>query len=806
MIYPTAFEQKIGFDRIRTMLQSLCQFELGKEEVEKICFSTDYDVVANGISLTAEMHNLLNTPTLNLPLGAMSDLREMLGRIRLEGLYLDENELDTIRKTLSTTILLVAFLNQLDATQFPLLNQLQQTTNIVQFQTISKHIDSILDRFGKIKDNASPELARIRRELTSSQGSVSRTLNAILRQAQADGIVDKDVAPTLREGRLVIPVPPMYKRKLGGIVHDESATGKTVYIEPTAVVEANNHIRELENEERREIINILRRTSDIIRPIVPDILDAQLFLGKVDFLHAKACLAQQIGAIKPAIQHRPTIDWYSATHPLLLLSLRSKGETIVPLNIRLDNKHRILLISGPNAGGKSVCLKTVALLQYMLQCGLLIPLADKSRMGLFKNIFIDIGDEQSIENDLSTYSSHLLNMKYFVKHSNVDTLLLIDEFGTGTEPQIGGAIAQATLEQLCQSGAFGVITTHYQNLKHFAQDTDGIINGAMLYDRQQLRPLFQLSIGKPGSSFAIEIARKTGLPEQIVRKAQELVGSDYVDYDKHLQDIARDKRYWEQKRQTIHEREKELNERIAYYEKEISQLRETRRQMIEQARQEAADLLQKSNATIEHTIQQIKEAQAEKNQTRQARKKIEQLKSKIEHQQSKGQKQGQNKGTTASTTTPLSVGCDVRITDRNMNGIVLELNDKKALVAIGDIKTWITTNKLEFIPPEKVKRTQQVRIHQLNTAATKIQQKTLTFNSTLDVRGMRADDALQAVTYFLDDATMVNAKEVRILHGTGNGILRQLIREYLPTYPLVESFKDEHVDFGGAGITVVKLE
>ncbi len=804
MIYPAAFEQKIGFDRIRTMLKDLCHFQLGKEEVEKICFSADYDVILNHVSLTGEMLAVISDPTLTIPLGAMADLREMLSRIRIEGLFLDEVELNTLRKTLNTSLLLIGFLQQLDSECFPLLNRLPQTTHTSHFQIISKHIDSILDRYGKIKDNASPELAHIRRELTASQGSVSRTLNAILRQVQAEGLVDKDVTPTLREGRLVIPVPPMYKRKIGGIVHDESATGKTVYIEPTAVVEANNHIRELENDERREIINILRETSNLIRPVIPDILDSQAFLGTVDFIHAKACFAKQINAQSPIIQRKPVIEWYSATHPLLLLSLRSKNEEVVPLNIRLDNKHRLLLISGPNAGGKSVCLKTVALLQYMLQCGLLVPLADNSRMGLFKNIFIDIGDEQSIENDLSTYSSHLLNMKYFVKHSNQDTLLLIDEFGTGTEPQIGGAIAQATLERLCQSRAFGVITTHYQNLKHFAQDTEGIVNGAMLYDRQQLRPLFQLSIGKPGSSFAIEIARMTGLPEDIVRKAQELVGTDYTDYDKHLQDIARDKRYWEQKRQTIHEREKELNERIAYYESEIAKLRDTRRQMLEQARQEASALLQQSNATIEHTIQQIKEAQAEKQQTRQARQQIEQLKSRLERRPAKG-KNGKTTESEQQSAT-LVVGCNVRLTDRNMNGIIIELNDKKALVAIGDIKTWIPLNKLEYIEAGKAKRTQQITIRQLNTAATKIQQKTLTFKSTLDVRGMRADEALQAVTYFLDDATMVSAKEVRILHGTGNGILRQIIRDYLPTHPMVVSFKDEHVDFGGAGITVVKLD
>ena len=813
MIYPAGLEHKIGFDHIRTMLKALCNFHLGKEEIDDMTFSASYDEVLYNISITQEMLVAVSDQSLNIPTTNMYDLREMLSRIRIEGLFLDETELGTLRKTLNAQKQLNTFLHSLDTERFPLLKNVSvvqsskyrkqkdvQLSENFDFSSLLKSIDSILDKFGHIKDNASPELARIRRELTASQGSVSRALNSILRQAQADGIVDKDVSPTLREGRLVIPVPPMYKRKLGGIVHDESASGKTVFIEPTAVVEANNHIRELENDERREIICILQNISALIRPQIPDILDSQLFLGYIDFLHAKALFARQINAIAPTIQRKPIIDLHDAVHPLLWMSKQKEGKQVVPLNIRLDGKYRIVLISGPNAGGKSVCLKTVALLQYMLQCGMLVPVREDSRMGLFADMFIDIGDEQSIENDLSTYSSHLLNMKYFVKHSNPATLLLIDEFGTGTEPQIGGAIAQATLERLCQSGAYGVITTHYQNLKHFAQDTEGIINGAMLYDRQKLEPLFQLSIGKPGSSFAIEIARKTGLPEDIIRKAQDLVGTDYTDYDKHLQDIARDRRYWEEKRRQIHEKEKQLNEQIAHYEAEMAKIKQTRRELLEQAREQASSLLQKTNATIEQTIREIKESQAEKQQTRQAREKVERLKAKVEKQQNHRQQPSHN-----NKKQNIEIGCDVRVTDRNMNGIVLELTDKKALVAIGDIKTWIALANLERVSGQAVKKAQNITIRQLNSAATQIHQRTLTFKSQLDVRGMRADEALQAVTYFLDDATMVGAHEVRILHGTGNGILRQLIRQQLPTYPQVASFRDEHVDFGGAGITIVEL-
>ena len=821
MIYPDSFEQKIGFDRIRTMLRTLCSFQLGQEQIDKMTFSASIQTIRQNAEITAEMLAVINDPSLTIPTGNISDLRDLLSRIKIEGLYLDETELNILRATLTTTQQLFIFLNSLDRQRFPRLTDFTTQSGNLSFPQITALIDSILDKFGHIKDNASTELQRIRRELTASQGSVSRALNTILRQAQADGIVEKDVTPTLREGRLVIPVPPMYKRKLGGIVHDESASGKTVYIEPTAVVEANNRIRELESEERREIIRILREVSDQIRPHIPTLLDSQLFLGQIDFIHAKARFAKKINAILPVIQSKPTINIRDAIHPLLWLSFESKidNHSVVPLNIRLDGKYRIVLISGPNAGGKSVCLKTVALLQYMLQCGMLVPLKENSEMGIFKNIFIDIGDEQSIENDLSTYSSHLLNMKFFVRHSSPETLILIDEFGSGTEPQIGGAIAQATLEKLCESKAYGVITTHYQNLKHFAQDTEGIINGAMLYDRQKLQPLFQLSIGKPGSSFAIEIARKTGLPEDIIRKAQDLVGTDYTDYDKHLQDIARDRRYWEQKRQQIHEKEKQLNQQIEHYEAEMAKIKQTRREILDQARDEASDLLRQSNATIEQTIKEIKEAQADKKQTRQARQKVERLKEEVSGRKS----EITNNRQASAQSNPrrsdprhiwreinqqeaplLSIDDNVKIKNRNLIGKILELNGKKALVAIGDVKTWLAIDDLERTT-QQTKNEQKITIRQLNTATTQIQQTTLNFRSQLDVRGMRADEALQAVMYFLDDATMVGAHQVRILHGTGNGILRQLIREYLPTYAQVASFRDEHVDFGGAGITVVEL-
>ena len=615
MIYPQNIEQKIDFQVIRDGLKGCCMSTLGKERVDDMQWLTHYPTVRDLLARVREMMNLLTDPALTFPQGEIYDLREALARIRIEGLYMDEAELFSLRKLLDYAVMLDRFFSTLDKSKCPLLSAESALTS--QVATLNA-IDRILDRYGKMRDNASPELARIRKEISASQGSVSRALNAILRQAQAEGILDKDTTPTLREGRLVLPVPPAYKRKIGGIVHDESATGKTVFIEPQQVVEANNRIRELEGEERRERIRILLEITALIRPNIPHILHTENYLGEVDFLRAKALFAIDLHAIVPELSKRPMIDWREAYHPVLLINFRRQGKAVVPLTIRLTD-NRILVISGPNAGGKSVCLKTVALLQYMLQCGLPVPMNEASTMGFFKQLLIDIGDEQSIEDDLSTYSSHLRNMKHFVRYANEHTLLLIDEFGTGTEPAIGGAIAEAVLSQLNMQKAYGVVTTHYGNLKHLAEQTQGIINGAMLYDRGQLKPLFQLSIGQAGSSFAVEIARQIGLPETIIQRATEIVGEEHIDYDKHLQDIARDKRYWENKRQNIRQREKHLEEKIAHYEEQMAGIKAKKRAIIEEANQQAADLLRMSNATIERTSREIKEAKAEKKATQQAK-------------------------------------------------------------------------------------------------------------------------------------------------------------------------------------------
>ena len=558
MIYPQNFEQKIGFDQIRQLLKEKCLSTLGEERVMDMAFSDHFGEVEERLDQVTEFVRILQEED-NFPAQYFFDVRPSLKRIRVEGMYLDEQELFDLRRSLETIRDIVRFLQKSDddeeegASPYPCLKRL--AGDITVFPQLIAKINGILSPYGKIKDNASTELARIRRELASTMGSISRSLNSILRNAQSEGVVDKDVTPTMRDGRLVIPVAPALKRKIRGIVHDESASGKTVFIEPAEVVEANNRIRELEGDERREIIRILTDFSNQLRPSIPDVLLSYEFLAEIDFIRAKALFAEQISGLKPALENKQLLDWTMAVHPLLQLSLAKHGKKVVPLDIELNEKQRILIISGPNAGGKSVCLKTVGLLQYMLQSGLLIPMHERSHAGIFSSIFIDIGDEQSIEDDLSTYSSHLTNMKIMMKSCNERSLILIDEFGGGTEPQIGGAIAEAVLKRFNQKQTFGIITTHYQNLKHFAEDHEGVVNGAMLYDRHLMQALFLLQIGNPGSSFAVEIARKIGLPEDVIADASEIVGSEYINADKYLQDIVRDKRYWEGKRQTIRQRE-----------------------------------------------------------------------------------------------------------------------------------------------------------------------------------------------------------------------------------------------------------
>ena len=842
MTYPDNFEKKIGFDEIRELLRERCLSTLGKDSVDAIAPSSSADEIRRWLREVMEFRRIMEESD-DFPLHYFFDVRQAITRLRLEGTHLEESELFDLRRSLDTISGIVRFLcrttngregddDEEMSYLYPTLHDL--TRDVATFPQFVTRIDRILDKFGKMRDNASPRLLEIRHELSRMEGSVSRTLHGILRAAQSEGLVDKDAAPAIRDGRLVIPVAPAMKRKIRGIVHDESATGKTVFIEPSEVVEANNRIRELESEERREIIRILTEVSKELRPHVDALLQSYSFLSTIDMIRAKSELAVYLRAIEPQLHDHPMIDWRQAVHPLLALSLARQGKKVVPLDITLTPKERILIISGPNAGGKSVCLKTVGLLQYMLQCGLAIPAGERSEAGIFSHIMLDIGDEQSIENDLSTYSSHLLNMKNMMRHANGHTLLLIDEFGTGTEPQIGGAIAESVLGQFWKKQAFGVITTHYQNLKHFAEGHEGVVNGAMLYDRHEMRALFQLQTGRPGSSFAIEIARKTGLPEEVIKEASEIVGNDYIQSDKYLQDIVRDKRYWEGKRQTIHQREKSLEQTIARYEEEIAQLHENRKQIIAKAKQEAEELLAETNRRIENTIREIRESQAEKESTRRLREQLTDFRKDVEEvspeandeliskkirqiQERKERRERRRKERADKPAVPtpqkpkeeradtFAVGDTVRIKGLTSVGRIESIQGKMATVVFGDMRTKLRSERLEHAEAPQPTISSAIQTVGRQTRET-IDERKLNFKQDIDVRGMRGDEALNAVTYFIDDAILLGMPRVRILHGTGTGILRQLIRQYLSTVPNVSHYADEHVQFGGAGITVVDLE
>ena len=919
MIYPNNFEHKLGFDEIRRLLKERCLSTLGKEKVDEIAFSTDCREINEWLSQVREFRRLKEEKD-DFPMQFFFDVREAVTRIRLENTHLEEDEVWDLRRSLQTIANIVRYLSRneeggtrnenshtADQTtpnpsysggekaqngntpQYPYPALQRLTEGVVTFPAVIRRIDSILDKFGKIKDSASMTLAGIRHELEKTQGSISRTLYTILHAAQKDGLVDKDAAPAMRDGRLVIPVAPQVKRRINGIVHDESATGKTVFIEPTEVVEANNKVRQLEAEERREIIRILTVFTDEVRPHVKEILDSYQFLATIDLIQAKAHWAELTKAFEPAVEDKPHIDWIHAVHPLLQLSLEKQGKKVVPLDIRLQGgpdreyegtgvrgyentsaadsnlaptrprtpvpskEGRLLIISGPNAGGKSVCLKTVGLLQYMLQCGLSIPIGDRSTAGIFEHIMIDIGDEQSIENDLSTYSSHLMNMKQMMKQANARTLLLIDEFGSGTEPTIGGAIAEAMLKQFWQRETFGVITTHYQNLKQFAEGHPGVVNGAMLYDRHEMQALFQLAIGQPGSSFAIEIARKTGIPEEVIKDASDIVGSEYIQSDKYLQDIVRDKRYWEGKRQTIHQHEKSLESKINRYEDELNEIERQRKEILRKAKEQAEELLRESNKKIENAIREIREAQAEKERTRLAREELNTFKEELdtidtrdndeaiarkirqiqERKERKEKRKAEklarkeeggtkNENTSAAANSQLSTansqlkpGDTVRIKGLTSVGEIESINGSQAVVIFGGMRTKMRADRLERAekPTTQLSKAEErnnniAGSYGMVSKDTRevIDNRKLNFRQDLDVRGMRGDEAINAVTYFIDDAILVGMPRVRILHGTGTGVLRQLIRQYLGTIPNVTHYRDEHVQFGGAGITVVDLD
>lgn len=826
MIYPSSFESKIGFDKIRIDLIGKCSGKLSAEMAQSMSFTDDYQEVCRLLRQTSEMLHILES-NLDLPLRDVSDAGGSLSELRVEGGYLSASRLYKLMQMMNQAAeVRTFFLNSRSDESgptllFPELSAIAD--NLESFSDSIRIINSAINKFGEVKDTASERLYELRKSMRAASGSMSNAMRRVLDKAIADGIIDHDVTPSVRDGRMVLPLEAAKKRAISGIVHDASASGKTVFIEPLEVVEAGNRMRELEMEAQREEIEILKRITAQLRPSADSISDSCRILALLDFISAKAKYAREVDGRLPHIENKSIIEWYHAVHPQLLLSLRQQGREVIPLSLTLDETDRILIISGPNAGGKSVCLKTVGVVQYMTQCGMLPTVYENSHLGIFKNIFVDIGDEQSLESDLSTYSSHLKNMKCFLQHSSKSTLILADEMGSGTEPQIGGALAQAILQKLSDTKCLGIVTTHYQNLKTFAGETPGFINGAMLYDRQHLRPLFQLSVGSPGSSFALEIARKIGLDNDVIDDAKKIVGSDYVNLDKYLLDIARDRRYWANKRLNIKEKESRLDSLLTMYEDKSDDLKSQRNLILNEARKEAKEILAGANARIEKTIREIRSVQADKEETKRLRSDFEayrksvnesefeentpEILKEIKHKSNKSKQKilKRSEKPAVNIKKEIAVGDYVKMKDGNITGQVMKIEGKKGEVAFGALRTMVELSRL--VPSSKPNPSATATILTGSISASSAsRERQLNFKTEIDVRGMRGDEAVQAIIYFLDDALQFSAKRLRILHGTGQGILKTLIRQQLNANPNVKQFYDEDVRFGGAGITIVDLE
>ena len=827
MIYPANFESKIGFDRIRALIAERCNTQAARAKLDEHRFSSRREVVESRIASADEMRTIIQMEH-EFPNEEFCDLTELIAKVRVEGTFLDLEEAVLLARALRQVDAISRFIRSRERAVYPQLHRL--TEEVISLEAIANHIDSLIDRFGQMRDSASDELYRIRRSIREREGQASKRLQQVLQAAKSAGIVDADATLSIRDGRAVIPVSAGNKRKLNGFVQGESATGKTVFIEPVEVVELNNELRELEYAERREIVRILSELTDRIRPEIDTVEASADYLATIDMLRAKGRFASENGCVRPIVSLDGRMELRTARHPLLAIALAKEKKSVVPLDMVLNGEKRILVISGPNAGGKSVCLKTVGLLQYMFQCGFPIPCGENSELPLFESIFIDIGDEQSIDNDLSTYSSHLLNMKNMLSGASSRTLVLIDEFGTGTEPIMGGAIAEAILEQLVERGTYGVITTHYSNIKYFASNHEGVENGAMMFDVQNIRPLFQLEMGKPGSSFAVEIARKIGLPEQIIRTASEKAGSDHINIERQLREIARDRRYWEQKRDRIRIADRKVEELETSYAEQLSRIKAERQQIIREAKEEAQRLIADANRQIENTIRTIRESQAEKELTRLARQELNDMRERTERDEAaeaersarvdremerierRRQRREERKAAGGKVESAeviekqiprvIEVGTKVRIKEQDGVGEVQEVKGKKATVAFGHILTTVALDRLEAVSNAEYKR--QTRPTTARTVVSvDVSQRKLNFKDNIDVRGMRAVDALEAVQSFIDDAIMVGIGSVSILHGKGTGALKEEIRRYLRTVPDVATAADEHADRGGAGITVV---
>ncbi|EMR02677.1 endonuclease MutS2 [Cesiribacter andamanensis] len=802
MLYPENLEQKIGFDHIRQLLKQHCLSSMGTSFVDKIRFSDDAPLLQRLLGQTQEFGRILASGEA-FPSSNYLPIDKQLDKARLEGAYLQEEELHSFRLSLQTILACLRFFKGREE-EYPLLTELG--LNIWLDPRLLLEIEQVLDDSGRLKDNASPELQRIRRSMNAELSRARRTLDSILRSAVSAGYAEEGASLTIRNGRLVIPIPAEHKRRIRGFVQDESATGQTVFLEPAEVLEINNTVRELELEEKREIIRILSQVTSSIRPHVGALRKAAGFLAMIDFIRAKAMLGRQLGAIAPELQARPLVAWEQAVHPLLLLSHRAQNKPVVPLNISLTAENRILIISGPNAGGKSVALKTLGLLQYMLQCGLPVPMAEGSTVGIFRNIFIDIGDEQSLENDLSTYSSHLTNMRFFLRAVDKRTLFLIDEFGTGTEPRLGGAIAEAILEDLLRQGGYGVINTHYGNLKQMADRSKGLINGAMRFDVRQLEPMYQLDIGRPGSSFALEIARKIGLPTPVLEKAKELAGSEQVELDKLLVQLEEEKKHYQDQNRLLEKKEKQLRQSMAEYTELREFLDNKRNEYIREAKLEARKLLDDANKRIEATIRDIRENKAEKESTRASRQQLEEVRREVRFTPAERQAAVPANERLPVEQGPIQAGDAVRIKDQGSVGEVVAIRGKDVQISMGALTSTVKLDRLEKISRKAYKKEMAATTTTAPMRGIDINERMANFSSNLDVRGLRTDEAIARVDSMLDSAAMLGTPELRIIHGKGDGILRQMIRNHLKGFSFVTGFEDEHVERGGPGVTLVYLQ
>lgn len=804
--YPANFEQKSGFDKIRELVKKYCTSPLGLRFTETIAFSTDFDGIYTAQLQSEEMRQILISGN-PLPATDIPDLSHEFSRLVTPGTWIEPENLPDLRHTLSAMSEIGLWFTDERIETFKTLAQLVAPLTIDPL--LIKELVRIVDDKGNINDNASPELASIRKEIKQKESSIFRKLEATLADARKAGLTPENSEPTLRNGRLVIPILSAYKRQIKGFIHDESATGQTAYVEPEAIFETNNQIRELESAEKREIIKILMIFSAKLREHLSDLQAGLLITGKLDFIKAKARFGLKIGAVMPLMSNAPLIDWLDAIHPLLYLSHQANYKSVVPLNITLKDDQRILVISGPNAGGKSVALKTVALLQYMLQCGLPVSMRATSETGIFDKIVIDIGDEQSLENDLSTYSSHLVAMRYFIEHTDNKTLFLSDEIGTGTEPRLGGAIAEAIIEHLAEKGAFGVITTHYANLKLLAGKVNGVFNGAMLFDARNMAPLFRLQTGRPGSSFTFEIAKKTGFPEFILESAKNRTETGELSFEEQLLQLGLEKEELNKKRKEIEVADQLLADTLAKYVKLHGELEKSRSELIKKAKRDASDILRNANKLVENTIADIKEAQAEKEKTRLLREKMQADALRLTESD-----QGEDddlppipevlkKPAPVVKDRPLRVGDLVQIKEQDAIGELVAIKGKSATVSFDqvmlhtELKKLVHANTSEYKP----KRRRSVTSHTTDL------EKTLgNFQITLDVRGKRADEVIPSLLNYIDEASLLHIRELRVLHGKGNGVLRNIVRDYLKTRPEIAWFKDDNPDSGGAGITLIGLK